>query len=44
MGISSSARASLYFYNDEADVDAFIAALRDTAALFAGMGSVEAIL
>lgn len=32
--ISSTARASLYFYNTEADIDRFIAALTETIAFF----------
>ncbi|OVA13693.1 Aminotransferase [Macleaya cordata] len=34
LGISSSARASLHFYNTKEDVDAFIAALKDTISFF----------
>ncbi|MGD1904315.1 MAG: SufS family cysteine desulfurase [Geitlerinemataceae cyanobacterium] len=34
LDVSSTARASLYFYNTERDVDAFIAALKDTLEFF----------
>jgi len=34
LNISSTARASLYFYNTERDVDIFIAALKDTLEFF----------
>jgi cysteine desulfurase/selenocysteine lyase len=34
LNISGSARASLYFYNNFADIDAFIAALQDTIDFF----------
>jgi cysteine desulfurase/selenocysteine lyase len=33
--ISSTARASLYFYNTERDIDLFVAALKDTIDFFA---------
>lgn len=36
LGISSTARASLYFYNTTAEIDAFIAALRETIDFFGG--------
>ena len=44
LGLSSSARASLYFYNDEADVDALVKALRQTIAMFEEMRDVQPIL
>jgi cysteine desulfurase/selenocysteine lyase len=34
LGVSATARASLYIYNDEADVDALNDALDDAAAFF----------
>jgi cysteine desulfurase / selenocysteine lyase len=34
LGISSTARASLYFYNTQAEIDAFIAALKETLDFF----------
>jgi cysteine desulfurase/selenocysteine lyase len=34
LGINASVRASLYFYNTKADVDAFIAGLEDTIKFF----------
>lgn len=34
MGIDSTARASLYFYNTKAEIDGFIAALKDTIEFF----------
>nr|ACU15092.1 unknown [Glycine max] len=34
LGVSSSARASLYFYNTKEDVDNFIHALNDTVSFF----------
>ena len=34
LGVSSSARASLYFYNTKEDVDYFIQALNDTVSFF----------
>lgn len=34
LGVSASARASLYFYNTEEDVDNFIQALNDTVSFF----------
>ncbi|KAK9123403.1 hypothetical protein Sjap_013005 [Stephania japonica] len=34
LGVSSSARASLYFYNTKEDVDTFIAALKETISFF----------
>lgn len=34
LGISSTARASLYFYNTKAEIDAFIGALRDALNFF----------
>jgi cysteine desulfurase/selenocysteine lyase len=39
LGVSATARASLYFYNTQADVDAFIAALKDVVEFF---GSLDA--
>ena len=38
LGVAASARASVYIYNDEADVDAFVAALRESAAFFKELG------
>jgi cysteine desulfurase/selenocysteine lyase len=35
LGVAATARASLYVYNDEADVDALAAAIEDAAAFFA---------
>jgi len=37
LGVSSSARASLYIYNTEAEVDALVAALRSTLDMFASL-------
>lgn len=37
LNISGSARASLYFYNTFAEIDAFIVALKDTIAFFKSM-------
>ncbi|NMF84215.1 SufS family cysteine desulfurase [Nodosilinea sp. P-1105] len=34
LGVDSTARASLYFYNTKAEIDAFIAALKDTIEFF----------
>ncbi|KAF7803962.1 cysteine desulfurase 1, chloroplastic-like [Senna tora] len=34
LGVSASARASLYFYNTKEDIDNFIAALNDTVSFF----------
>lgn len=34
LGVTSSARASLYFYNTKEEVDAFIQALKDTIDFF----------
>jgi cysteine desulfurase/selenocysteine lyase len=39
LGVSATARASLYFYNTQADVDAFIAALKEVVEFF---GSLDA--
>ena len=36
LGVSSTARASFYIYNDESDVDALVAGVRQAASLFAG--------
>lgn len=38
LGVSASARASLYIYNTPEEVDAFIAALSETIAMFREMG------
>jgi cysteine desulfurase/selenocysteine lyase len=35
LGVTATARASWYVYNDEADIDALADALADAAALFA---------
>ena len=35
LGVSASARASLYLYSSRTDVERFIAALRDTIQFFA---------
>lgn len=34
LGVSSTARASLYFYNTKAEIDSFVAALQDTIEFF----------
>ncbi|MEL6470178.1 MAG: aminotransferase class V-fold PLP-dependent enzyme, partial [Cyanobacteria bacterium J06623_4] len=34
LGVNSTARASLYFYNTPADIDAFITALKETIDFF----------
>jgi len=39
LGAAGSIRASLYFYNNQADVDTFIAKLKDTIQMFAAMGA-----
>jgi cysteine desulfurase/selenocysteine lyase len=39
LGVSATARASFYVYNDESDVDALIAGVEQAASLFAGTGS-----
>jgi cysteine desulfurase/selenocysteine lyase len=36
LGVSSTARASFYIYNDESDVDALVAGVQQAASLFAG--------
>jgi len=38
LGINASARASLYIYNTEAEVDVFIEALQETISFFTDMG------
>ncbi len=37
LGLDSTARASLYFYNTKAEIDAFIVALKDTIEFFKGV-------
>lgn len=37
LGVNSTARASLYFYNTRAEIDRFIAALKDTLDFFASV-------
>ncbi|NEQ32954.1 MAG: SufS family cysteine desulfurase [Leptolyngbya sp. SIO4C5] len=37
LGITSTARASLYFYNTRAEIDVFIAALKDTIEFFSSI-------
>ena len=37
LGASGSARASLYFYNTREEIDAFVAALKETINFFSGM-------
>ncbi|WP_204140555.1 SufS family cysteine desulfurase [Halomicronema sp. CCY15110] len=37
LGVTSTARASLYFYNTRAEIDVFIAALKDTIDFFASV-------
>jgi cysteine desulfurase/selenocysteine lyase len=37
LGVSSTARASLYFYNTREEIDAFIVALKETIDFFSGM-------
>jgi cysteine desulfurase/selenocysteine lyase len=37
LGTDSTARASLYFYNTKAEIDSFIAALKDTIEFFKGV-------
>jgi cysteine desulfurase/selenocysteine lyase len=37
LGVSSTARASLYFYNTREEIDVFIAALKDTIDFFASV-------
>jgi cysteine desulfurase/selenocysteine lyase len=39
LGISHTARASCYVYNDEADVDIFVEKLRETIEFFKSTGS-----
>jgi cysteine desulfurase / selenocysteine lyase len=39
LGISGTARASLYFYNTKSEIDAFIVALKDTLSFFHGVMS-----
>jgi cysteine desulfurase / selenocysteine lyase len=39
LGIRASARASLYVYSTRADVDAFVDALRESAAFFKSLGA-----
>ncbi|HIK43807.1 MAG TPA: aminotransferase class V-fold PLP-dependent enzyme, partial [Leptolyngbyaceae cyanobacterium M65_K2018_010] len=34
LGVDSTARASLYFYNTKAEIDVFIAALKETIEFF----------
>ena len=36
LGVSATARASFYIYNDESDVDALVAGVQQAASLFAG--------
>ncbi|MEO0757783.1 MAG: SufS family cysteine desulfurase [Cyanobacteria bacterium J06648_16] len=38
LGVSSTARASLYFYNTRAEIDAFIQALKETIEFFKNFG------
>jgi cysteine desulfurase/selenocysteine lyase len=40
LGINASARASLYIYNTEAEVDTFIKELAAAIAFFKGAGAV----
>ena len=40
LGIPGSLRASLYFYNDKADVDTFIEKLRETLTMFNNLGNL----
>ncbi|PSN15889.1 cysteine desulfurase [filamentous cyanobacterium CCT1] len=37
LGVDSTARASLYFYNTKAEIDSFIVALKDTIEFFKGV-------
>ncbi|MFQ4140041.1 SufS family cysteine desulfurase [Nodosilinea sp. PGN35] len=37
LGTDSTARASLYFYNTKAEIDSFVAALKDTVEFFKGV-------
>jgi cysteine desulfurase/selenocysteine lyase len=37
LGVDSTARASLYFYNTQEEIDAFIVALKDAIDFFSGM-------
>ena len=39
LGVSATARASFYVYNDESDVDALVNGVRQAASLFAGAGA-----
>lgn len=39
LGIPASARASLYVYNTRLEVDAFVAALKDTVKFFKDAGA-----
>jgi cysteine desulfurase/selenocysteine lyase len=39
LGLSGTARASFYIYNDRDDVDALMHALRQAATVFAGVKS-----
>jgi cysteine desulfurase/selenocysteine lyase len=41
LGITGSARATLYFYNTHAEVDQFVAALQETLAFFSSMSAME---
>ena len=41
LGIAGSCRASLYIYNTEAEVDAFVEALGSTLDMFGGMFGEE---
>ncbi len=42
LGVSATARASFYIYNDERDVDALIEGVREAASLFAGSSGIPA--
>jgi hypothetical protein len=40
LGVSATARASFYVYNDEQDVEALVASLRRAKEVFAGGGEL----
>ena len=43
LGAAGSVRASLYFYNSKADVDTFVAKLKEVIAMFAAMEQGESM-
>lgn len=44
LGIAGSLRASLYFYNSQADVDEFVIKLREVMTLFASLAAGEGVM